>query len=90
MTMRRNGMLWMAGVWLLASAAVAAAQSQSCLWEGKSYAEASTVCQAGLQQTCVNGTWQSLDGARCEAGGDQGEGEPTGDEVDPQGGFEPE
>lgn len=52
-------------VFLLLASATARAQ-QSCQLEGRSYPENAVVCSRGLQIVCVNGTWQNLEGARCD------------------------
>jgi hypothetical protein len=46
----------------------AAAQANNCTWNGQEYAEGTTVCQNGLRQLCMNGTWQNNDGERCQPG----------------------
>jgi len=78
--MRRGAFLFAATVLLATAAPAAWAQEQACLYEGKTYPEGSTVCQAGLLQTCVNGEWQSPGGgARCDQNADDevvGEGVP--------------
>lgn len=85
--MRTGLVIIIAGMLGLGGAAVAIAQDQGCDYEGRRYEEGATVCQAGLQQNCVNGIWQSLDGERCGVGEDQEE-LPSGNlEVLPQGGF---
>ncbi len=85
--MHKSRVLITATALLLGAASVATAQGQGCSYEGENYQEGTTVCQGGLQQTCQNGTWQSLDGTRCGAGDDQ-EVEAVGNvEVLPQGGF---
>ena len=85
----RSGRNWMlVAAWITAMPAVAIAQDQGCTYEGERYAEGTTICQGGLRQTCMNGTWQSLDGGRC-GGADDGAVEAVeGVEVNPQGGFE--
>ncbi len=72
---------------LLGTAHVASAQGQGCTYEGESYGEGATVCQSGLQQTCQNGTWQSLDGSLCGVSDDQQIEDSGNLEVSPQGGF---
>ena len=85
----RSGWKWMlVAAWIAALPAVATAQDQGCTYEGERYAEGTTVCQAGLRQTCMNGTWQSVDGERCGGGDDAAVEAVDGVEVDPQGGFE--
>ena len=86
--MMRSGWALIAVIGLVVgSAPYAAAQSQGCTYEGQRYEEGMTICQAGLKQNCVNGTWQSLDGARCGAGDDQQVEPSEGLQVLPQGGF---
>ncbi len=51
---------------LFAAPQSAQAQEQSCLWEGQTYPEMSTICQNGLLQTCINGDWQNNGGERCD------------------------
>lgn len=81
----RKGTLLLATTLLFGAATLADAQDQSCIYEGERYAEGTTVCQAGLRQTCMNGTWQSLDGERCGADEDQQIEQEGG--LNPQGGF---
>ena len=58
--------------WLAAAPVTASAQEQTCTYGGQQYDEGVTICQAGLRQTCMNGTWQNLDGERCD-GDDDGD-----------------
>ncbi len=39
---------------------------QRCRFEGESYREGARVCSNGLEVLCSNGTWQNLDGKRCD------------------------
>lgn len=76
-------------VWvlMLGASTAASAQSQSCMYEGKRYEEGTTVCQAGLQQTCMAGTWQNLDGTRCDPGNDRKVESSGGVRIGPDGGY---
>ncbi len=56
--------LLLAGTLLAATEAVA---QQSCQLEGARYPENAVVCSRGIVLNCANGTWQSDQGARCEA-----------------------
>ena len=40
-----------------------------CRLNGRVYPQGAYVCQRGLRQHCVNGSWQNLDGARCGKNG---------------------
>lgn len=85
--MRTGLVTIIAGMLSLGGATPSVAQDQGCNYEGRRYQEGATVCQSGLQQNCVNGVWQSLDGERCGVSEDQEE-LPSGNmEVLPQGGF---
>lgn len=55
------------GLGLVALATRAAAQPTPCTLNGQSYPENSVVCSDGLALFCANGTWQSNQGARCNA-----------------------
>lgn len=72
---------------LLGSTTLCFAQGQGCDYEGRHYREGATICQAGLQQHCVNRAWQSLDGERCGTNEDREELPSSDLEVQPQGGF---
>lgn len=54
----------------------AAAQDTGCEYLGRRFPEGSRICQAGLEQTCMNGSWQSLDGTRCSTEDAQESGGP--------------
>lgn len=70
---------------ILCATAMAEAQGQSCLYEGQTYDEETTICQSGLRQTCINGSWQSLGGERCNVSQDRQVQRPYGNiEVPPQ------
>lgn len=60
---------WLGAIALVAiGAGSAGAQANNCTWNGREYGEGTTVCQNGLLQLCMNGTWQNNDGERCQAG----------------------
>ena len=70
---------------ILSAPAMSEAQGQSCLYEGQTYDEGTTICQSGLRQTCMNGNWQSLSGERCNVSQNRQVQQPTGNiEVPPQ------
>lgn len=56
--------------WITTLAGSAGAQANNCTWNGQEFAEGMDVCQDGLRQRCMNGTWQNNNGERC--GGDEG------------------
>lgn len=70
--------LWLALA--LALPGSAGAEASSCMLDGREYPENSYVCSGGLQLYCSNGTWQTVNGARCD--------EPTGSYLGPRRPFE--
>lgn len=70
--------LWLALVLALPSSA--GAEGASCMLDGREYPENTYVCSGGLQLYCSNGTWQTVDGARCDA--------PSGSYLGPRRPFE--
>ena len=84
--MKKIAFVLIAGL-LLAGTGPAAAQSQSCRYEGQEYPEGTSVCQAGLRQNCVNGEWQNLTGARCDSQDGESIESAEVPSVLPQGGF---
>jgi hypothetical protein len=67
----RDAIRWLGVVaWIAAAAGSAGAQANNCTWNGQEFAEGMDVCQNGLRQRCMNGTWQSNNGERCD--GDDG------------------
>jgi hypothetical protein len=46
-----------------------AQEAQVCRFEGTAYREGARLCSNGLEVLCSNGTWQNLDGKRCDEAG---------------------
>ena len=47
--------------------ATSATAGSRCMLDGQEYPENASVCSGGLVNFCSNGTWQSSNGARCDA-----------------------